>query len=382
MWRIGESFLVTKASAEPEVSVLPGADPEEFTLIRAGSEVGRYDSSYVGVSMALRWLILVVYAALALGGLIPMSTAALALSGGWIFLTNLGSTWVWTQKRRIELYDNTYLFADALSVTFAMMASANLEYPIWMAYVMIMASGAAEQGKRYSMALVVLCISLYLGTVGAFHVAGWALPSAGIIATAAFLLFFVGANLTVTFDGNRRLRAYIRKMSVTDPLTGLANRRRLTEALANPPATEYAIAVAVLDVDNFKQYNDSYGHLAGDQLLVKLANSLTDAFPAAHIISRYGGDEFVVLFPCTSTGDAEERASKLVNGSGGPSDRRRSDRVPVSVGVALWPHDEVTLDAALAAADDCLRLAKRSNKGTVVTVSSPVAQALAGGDGA
>lgn len=376
-----EIELVTKASSERETAVLSGASPEEFTLVSATSETGRYDNEYVGVSMVLRWVILVTYVGLALGGLIPMSTVALALSAGWIFVTNLGSTWVWTQKRRIPAYDSVYLIGDAISVTAAVLASTNLAYPIWMAYVMVMASGAAEQTKRYSLSLVAGCIGLYLGSVAVFQLAGWGLPSAGIIATTAFLLFFVGANLTVTFDGNRRLRAYIRKMSVTDPLTGLANRRRLTEALANPPATEYAIAVAVLDVDNFKQYNDSYGHLAGDQLLVKLANTLTEAFPAAHIISRYGGDEFVVLFPCTSAGDAEERAGKLVNGSGGPLDRRKADRVPVSVGVALWPEHEVTLDAALAAADDCLRLAKRSKKGTVVTVSSPAAQALAG-DGA
>lgn len=374
--------MVTKSSTLQQGGVLPGVEPEEFTLIRAGSEVGRYDTSYVAVSMALRWLILLAYVVLAGSGAIPMSAAALALSAGWICAANLVSTWVWIQKRRIAWYDNTYLFVDALAIAFAVLASGNLSYPIWMAYVMVMASGAAEQAKKFSLSMVAFCLGTYFADVAIFSLAGWALPSAGIIAVTALLLFFIGANLIVTFDGNRRLRAYIRKMSVTDPLTGLANRRRLTEALANPPATEYSIAVAVLDVDNFKQYNDSYGHLAGDQLLVKLAKSLTEAFPAAHIISRYGGDEFVVLFPCTSTGDAEERALKLVNGSGGPSDRRRADRVPVSVGVALWPHHEVTLDGALAAADDCLRLAKRSKKGTVVTVSSPAAQALAGGDGA
>lgn len=359
--------MVTKAQTQSGSRAVRTSDGEdEFNLVQPDNEVGRYDASYVNVSMVIRWLILLAYTALAVTGLIPMTAVGLGASVGWILAANLVSTWVSFQHRRVAWYDNTYLYADALAVALAVLASANLAYPIWMAYVMIIASGAAEQTKRYSMALTFFCLATYLGDAAIFGLTGWDDLKPGIISVTAFLMVFIGANLTVTFDGNRRLRAYIRKMSVTDPLTGLANRRRLTDALANPPSTEYSVAVAVLDVDNFKQYNDSFGHLAGDQLLVRLAETLTEEFPAAHIISRYGGDEFVVLYPCTSAGDATERADRLIGGRG----RRRNDRVPVSVGVALWPDHQPTLDGALAAADDCLRAAKRARKGTVVTFAA------------
>jgi diguanylate cyclase (GGDEF)-like protein len=150
-------------------------------------------------------------------------------------------------------------------------------------------------------------------------------------------------------------------MAVTDPLTGLANRRCLSDMLANPGNVDTAVAVVVLDVDDFKGYNDSRGHLAGDRLLVRLARDLEAVFHDAYTISRYGGDEFVVLLPCRDVSSAAERAGVLVDG-GSPAN------VPVSIGLAVWPHHESTLDGTLAAADDCLREAKRNGKGRLVSL--------------
>jgi diguanylate cyclase (GGDEF)-like protein len=93
---------------------------------------------------------------------------------------------------------------------------------------------------------------------------------------------------------------------------------------------------------------------------VRLARSLEAEFADAHTLSRYGGDEFVVLLPCDSPEAAAERVQKLVSGD-------TADPVPVSIGLAVWPHHEATLDATLAAADECLRAAKRTKKGSLVT---------------
>jgi diguanylate cyclase (GGDEF)-like protein len=122
------------------------------------------------------------------------------------------------------------------------------------------------------------------------------------------------------------------------------------------------LAVIILDVDEFKGYNDAFGHLAGDRLLERLGRSLQSHFPEAHTISRYGGDEFVVLLPCHSIASAEGRAACLIS-------PECPDSVPISIGIAMWPHDEATLDGALAAADDCLRTAKRNGKGRLATVA-------------
>jgi diguanylate cyclase (GGDEF)-like protein len=329
-------------------------------LVRAEDEVGRFDSSYVAALVVNRWAILMAYVILGSTGLLPVHPLALGTSAAWIALTNAAATWAWLQRRRIPWYDNAYLFLDGISVTFGVLATANLDYPIWLAYTLVIASCAAEQTTRYSLACTAACVLAYVGSAFALSYAGWDDPLPGVVAVAACILAFLGFSLTVTFDGNRRLRAYIRRMSVTDALTGLANRRRLSDVLANPGPAAEGMAVIVLDVDNFKPYNDTHGHLAGDQLLERLAASLRSHFPDAHTISRYGGDEFVVLLPCHTVAAAEGRAACLISPD-------CPDAVPISVGIAMWPQDEATLDGALAAADDCLREAKRSGKGRLAT---------------
>jgi diguanylate cyclase (GGDEF)-like protein len=326
-------------------------------------EVGRFDSKYVAALVLNRWGIVAALVTLGATGLLPIHPLALGFTAGWIVLTNIAATWAWVQRRRIPWYDNSYLFLDGLSVTFGVLATANLDYPIWLAYALVITTCAAEQTTRLSLACTAACVAAYVGCAAILGYAGWYEPLPGVVAVAACILGFLGISLTVTFDGNRRLRSYIRRMSVTDALTGLANRRRLSDVLANPGPAVGSLAVIILDVDNFKPYNDTYGHLAGDQLLERLARSLRSHFPDAHTISRYGGDEFVVLLPCHAIATAEGRAACLIS-------PECPDAVPISIGIAMWPHDESTLDGALAAADDCLRAAKRAGKGRLATASA------------
>jgi diguanylate cyclase (GGDEF)-like protein len=340
----------------------PRTASPDLDLVRQADEVGRFDSSYVAALVINRWGIVVAYIVLGASGLLPVHPLALTFSAGWIVLTNVAATWAWLQRRRIPWYDNAYLFLDGLSVTFGVLATANLDYPIWLAYTLVISTCAAEQTTRYSLACTAMCVAGYVLCAFTIGYAGWDHPLPGVVAVAACILAFLGISLTVTFDGNRRLRAYIRRMSVTDALTGLANRHRLSDVLANPGPSTEGLAVIILDVDEFKGYNDAYGHLAGDQLLERLARSLRSHFPDAHTISRYGGDEFVVLLPCHAITTAEGRAACLIS-------PECPDAVPISIGIAMWPHDEATLDGALAAADDCLRTAKRNGKGRLATVA-------------
>lgn len=330
-------------------------------LVRLEDEVGRFDSSYVTLDVALRWAILAAFVGVCASPLVPMHPLALAGAAGWLAITNVVSTLVWLQKRRVAWYDNTYLFADILAVSFAVLAAANLGYPFWAAFLMVMATAAAELSNRLAILNIIGCTAAYLACAGIIALAGWSDPNVGTLVVTSIVMTFIGINLIMTFDGSRRLRSYIRRISVTDPLTGLANRRRLTHALTTPPDTSRALAVIVLDVDDFKRYNDSLGHLAGDQLLVRLADALNHEFPDAHIISRYGGDEFVLLVPSDNVEHTSKRAARITEG--GPY-----EAIPVSVGIALWPHHEPTLDATLAAADECLRTAKTTNKGGVVAL--------------
>lgn len=347
-----------------EVSASGGTIPMDAdpSLVRLKDEVGRFDTDYVAAQVALRWAILVAYISLPATGIIPMHPLAAAGSAAWIAITNVAATWAWRQRRRVDWYDNTYIFLDILSVSFGVLAAANLDYPIWAAFLMVMATGAAELNTRLAMLNALGCTAAYAACAVIITLAGWYEVEAAPLVVTGLIMAFIGTNLAITFDGSRRLRSYIRRIAVTDPLTGLANRRQLSDFLSTPPRTDRSIAVAVLDVDNFKQYNDSLGHLAGDQMLVRVADALRHDFPDAHIISRYGGDEFVLLIPANSIDEAVCRVRRLTEG--GPY-----EPLPISVGVALWPDHEPTLDAALEAADDCLREAKHTNKGGVVALS-------------
>lgn len=354
----GGRSLLTEAPAQ-----------DELDFSRPEGEVGRFDRRYVGALVVLRWIIVLTYAALIVLGVLPIQPLAAAGSVGWIAATNVLALWSWMQGRPVDWYDRWYLYLDFFSVTFAVLGTANLSYPVWLAYVLLMIQASAEHTTRFSALFNGFCVAGYVVCAAVLDSVGWYEPAWGAVTVTAAILGFAGANLAITFDGNRRLRGYIRRMAVTDHLTGLANRRSLSQALSRNHQTDTPIAVIVLDVDDFKRYNDTFGHLAGDQLLVRLANALRTDFPDAIVTSRYGGDEFVVLLPCSGVDEAAARVKKLVGS-------RPHDRIPVSVGLAVWPLHEATLDGALAAADDCLRHAKLSRKGALVTAGSNTLEPL------
>lgn len=113
-------------------------------------------------------------------------------------------------------------------------------------------------------------------------------------------------------QANRKLEL----LSNTDGLTGVANRRSFDRVLAEEwnraQRAGTGLAVVMLDVDNFKQYNDRYGHLAGDDCLRELAQALVKAGRrAGELVARYGGEEFVVLLPHTGLHDALEAAERM-----------------------------------------------------------------------
>jgi diguanylate cyclase (GGDEF)-like protein len=147
----------------------------------------------------------------------------------------------------------------------------------------------------------------------------------------------------------------LRRQAGTDYLTGLLNRSGFLAAALRERAlanrTGSPLCVAVIDLDEFKQVNDRAGHAAGDQLLASLARGWRERMRPSDILARQGGDEFVLLLPCTGPAGAEAALQRL-----------RSDADPVSwsVGISDWPPGE-SLDAALARADERLYVAKTAS---------------------
>jgi diguanylate cyclase (GGDEF)-like protein len=165
----------------------------------------------------------------------------------------------------------------------------------------------------------------------------------------------------------REQRAELERLSVTDSLTNLFNRRRLMELLTDEvrrcQRLKHPFAVIMVDVDRFKDYNDAYGHPAGDQVLVRVAAILKEAVREVDSVSRYGGEEFVVVMPEAGEAEAATLAERLRQRIADEPFAHR--QVTISLGVAQYPLQGEAADALIAAADAALYEAKRSGRNRV-----------------
>ena len=169
----------------------------------------------------------------------------------------------------------------------------------------------------------------------------------------------------------RESRRELERLSITDHLTGLYNRRYLMETLANEVRRshrlEHPCALLMADVDHFKEYNDAYGHLAGDEALVRVATILKEATRDVDCAARYGGEEFVVLMPETEAAGATATAQRISARLAG--DALVGGKLTLSIGLAQFPGDADAADALLAVADAALYQAKREGRDRVQRAS-------------
>lgn len=167
----------------------------------------------------------------------------------------------------------------------------------------------------------------------------------------------------------------LRAMAFLDGLTGVANRRQFDEALYKEwracLRTRTPLALVMIDIDHFKQFNDTYGHQAGDSALQAIAKVLKDDMGRPHdLIARYGGEEFVCVLPGTDLAGAQIMAEQLRHAVQAlgiiHSASSSASVVTISLGLALIiPTDELTPDRLLAAADAQLYKAKHSGRNRV-----------------
>jgi diguanylate cyclase (GGDEF)-like protein len=168
--------------------------------------------------------------------------------------------------------------------------------------------------------------------------------------------------LTVAFE-RRHAMEQLHLAALTDPLTGLANRTRFFDALAEVERSGADYAVCYLDLDRFKAVNDDHGHLAGDHLLVACAERLRSACGQLDVVARLGGDEFGVVLVGASEAEVERLADCLVEELASPVQVGASAfTMGASVGVAIGRHGAAG-DLVVAAADEALYRAKRDGRG-------------------
>jgi len=193
------------------------------------------------------------------------------------------------------------------------------------------------------------------------------------------VLSVIGAYVTVAIERTayRQKNEELRKICITDPLTGLLNRRyfqeRLIEEVERSRRHRLPVSLMMIDVDDFKGINDTFGHPGGDEFLKTLVLSFRLHIRAIDVAARYGGEEFTIILPQTNKQDASiiaERICKGIERSESLQERVKGQAAStVSIGLATYPDDAATPDELIRRADEALYRAKAQGKNRVILYS-------------
>ncbi len=173
-----------------------------------------------------------------------------------------------------------------------------------------------------------------------------------------------------------RLRETLRRQAIRDPLTGLFNRRYMEESLERElrraARKNTPIAVVMLDLDNFKRFNDTFGHEAGDAILRTFGEFLGDHIREGDIACRYGGEEFTLILPEATLEETRIRMDQLRNAFKqvhAHSNGQSFGNLSVSLGIAIFPEHGLTAEALLRSADTALYRAKSEGRDRAVVAT-------------
>lgn len=196
------------------------------------------------------------------------------------------------------------------------------------------------------------------------HKAGKPITDTPMI-TQIVIFSIVGIVAGIFQKENNRLNNYLLKASLTDKLTNLYNygyfTKRITEEIARADRYKHPVALIMIDIDHFKQYNDTYGHQKGNQVLFRLSQIIAESARQSDIAFRYGGEEFCIILPETGE-EAQKLAERLrqkVLGCDWPS----NVKITISAGVSYHPYRSSERDIGLVErADRALYEAKGSGR--------------------
>jgi len=169
----------------------------------------------------------------------------------------------------------------------------------------------------------------------------------------------------LTLDQHQDEVGRLNTQALTDPMTGLLNRRAMSEVLNAYAADGAPVAVIAMDLDHFKRINDAFGHLTGDKVLIALAEVIRAGLRDHDRAFRVGGEEFIALLPTGSAAQACEVAERLRTAVARRIMPDSVGRVTVSIGIALWPQDGESAAEVIQRADEALYESKQAGRNRV-----------------
>jgi diguanylate cyclase (GGDEF)-like protein len=246
---------------------------------------------------------------------------------------------------------------------------------------MIVSTGAVLTGniQREYISQSIMVVPLKIGSksIGVLSVQSY--QSNAYSESDLEMLELLGANAAIALE-NARLFSEVQELAITDPVTGLYNRRKFLE-LAEQEFNrsiryEHHLSAIMLDIDNFKIVNDTYGHSVGDQVLIQLADVCQAAIRQVDFLARFGGEEFMVLLPETDVNEAAIMAERLRSRTEAyqfktaPADIK----ITISLGVAELDKTCTSLNELLDRADFAQYSSKAYGKNRVTNWSPSIAQ--------
>jgi diguanylate cyclase (GGDEF)-like protein len=400
-WLALATGMVLWSGADLAFLAAYGIDGEPpFPNFTDGLYLGYYAGMYVGVVLLLSARLRPVRRSLWLDGLVSGLTLA-AFTAAFVFEPVLTSTegaaltvavtlgypaadllliafvglsfalTGWRPDRTWSLIGASFVLTAVADAVYAYTASSEtyvagrITDTLWVTAALVMATAAwqAPATTRHVASETVgalVAAGLALAALGLL-IGGWfadLLPAAGVLAALALLA--AAARAALMFGENLTLLRASRGEALTDALTGLGNRRLLLRALAGAFAKDARpLTLVFFDLDGFKGYNDAFGHVAGDALLVRLAHKLAVSVEGRAIAYRLGGDEFCVLLAPPAA-----RADAVIAGAATALEEHGDAfSITASYGVAQLPREAGSAEQAVRLADERMYAHKDSRRG-------------------
>ena len=307
------------------------------------------------------------------------------------FLLSLGVLYLVTRDRRQRWLPLATSFFDVSLITLAQIIFAFVQDPqvvvnskiTFDTYFIALAATCLRYDKRIALLAGLMAMAQFSATI-LFVTSFFPLDTVSGVSTYGRFQWSDQVSRLVLLGTATALNVHIvaaiqqqRRLSTADPLTGTFNRRFFDDYLRNElaRASRYgsAVAVAMIDVDRFKDFNDRFGHAAGDQVLRQVARALELAVRRSDLVARYGGEEFVIILRESTAEQAMERMEQIrvsIAGEALTIEASGETAVPpsitVSIGVASYPADARGATDLLAEADRRLFAAKDAGRNRVV----------------